>query len=90
MVNYFNSLKKWKGSNAIYYKLFIQILFPYIERMIHLDGDTIVFKDLWDMFNLPFNDNYFLAQPTRKDIFKDKILKQNTINAGVMLFNIKK
>jgi len=90
MVNYFNSLKKWKGSNAIYYKLFIPILFPYIERMIHLDGDTIVFKDLWDMFNLPFNDNYFLAQPTRKDIFKDKILKQNTINAGVMLFNIKK
>lgn len=90
MINYFDGLRRWKGSNAIYYKLFIPILFPYIERMIHLDGDTIVFKDLWEMFNLPFNDNYFLAQPTRKDVFKDKILKQNTINAGVMLFNIKK
>ena len=90
MINYFDSLKKWKGSNAIYYKLFIPLLFPYIERMIHLDGDTIVFKDLWEMFNLPFNDNYFLAQPTRKDLFKDKVLKQNTINAGVMLLNIKK
>ena len=90
IINYFGSLRKWKHSNAIYYKLFIPLLFPYIERMIHLDGDTIVFKDLWEMFNLPFNDNYFLAQPTRKDIFKDKVLKQNTINAGVILFNIKK
>ena len=90
IINYFNCLKQWKGSNALYYKLFIPILFPYIERMIHLDGDTIVFKDLWEMFNLPFDDNYFLAQPTRKDVFKDKVLKQNAINAGVMLFNIKK
>lgn len=58
--------------------------------MIHLDGDTIVFKDLWEMFNLPFDDNYFLAQPTSKDKFKDKVIKQNTINTGVILFNIKK
>jgi lipopolysaccharide biosynthesis glycosyltransferase len=50
----------------------------------------MVFKDLWEMFNLPFDDNYFLAQPTTKDVFQDKILKQNTINAGVMIFNIKK
>ena len=90
IINYFDGLRNWRGSNAIYYKLFIPILFPYIERMIHLDGDTMVFKDLWEMFNLPFDDNYFLAQPTTKDVFKDKILKQNTINAGVMIFNIKK
>lgn len=91
MINYFKKLKKWGGKTyAIYYKLFISILFPFLERMIHLDGDTVVFKDLWEMFNLPFNDNYFLAQPTRKDVFKDKILKQNVINVGVMLINIKK
>ena len=90
IINYFDNLRQWKGSNAIYYKLFIPTLFPFIKRMIHLDGDTIVFKDLWEMFNLPFNDNYFLAQPTRKDVFKDKILNQNVINAGVMLFNIEK
>jgi lipopolysaccharide biosynthesis glycosyltransferase len=46
ITNYFDSLKKWMGSYAIYYKLFIPILFPYIERMIHLDGDSMVFKDL--------------------------------------------
>lgn len=90
MINYFDNLKKWKGSNANYYKLFIPILFPYIERMIHLDADTMVFKDLWEMFNLPFNSNYFLAQPTKKTLFKDKVLKKNLINVGVMIFNIKK
>ena len=90
MINFFNNLIKWRGSNAIYYKLFIPILFPYIERMIHLDGDTIVFKDLWEMFNLPFDDNYFLAQRTVIGDFKDKGLKKNPINVGVMLINIKK
>ena len=93
IINYFDCLKKWKGSYANYYKLFIPILFPYIERMIHLDGDTMVFKDLWEMFNLPFDDNYCLGQITGKCalcIFKEKNLKKNPINVGVMLFNIKK
>ena len=88
ITNYFNCLIKWRGSNAIYYKLFIPILFPYIERMIHLDGDTVVFKDLWEMFNLAFNDNYYLAQPTLKGVFKS--FNKNPINVGVMLINIKK
>lgn len=86
--NIFNSLVKWKGSNAIYYKLFIPLLFPYLKRMIHLDGDTLVFKDLYEMFNLPLGDNYFLAQPSVKHIFKDRIFKKNVINVGVILFNI--
>ena len=90
ITNYFNRLIKWRGSNAIYYKLFIPILFPYIERMIHLDGDTVVFKDLWEMFNLAFNDNYYLAQPTLRGVFKDKSFNKNPINVGVMLINIKK
>ena len=88
--NIFKSLKKWRGSVGIYYKLFIPLLFPEIKRMIHLDGDTIVFKDLWEMFNLPFNNNYLLAQRTRLHIFKDKIVEKHQINAGVILFNIEK
>jgi lipopolysaccharide biosynthesis glycosyltransferase len=86
----FKSLRKWRGSIAIYYKLFIPLLFPDIKRMIHLDGDTIVFKDLWEMYNLPFNNNYILAQRTVKHKFKDKILKNYSINTGVILFNIQK
>ena len=58
--------------------------------MIHLDGDTIVFKDLWEMYNLPFKNNYLLAQRTRLHIFKDKIVTNYQINAGVILFNVEK
>ena len=88
--NIFKSLRKWRNSNAIYYKLFIPLLFPDIKRMIHLDGDTIVFKDLWEMYNLPFKNNYLLAQRTVKHLFKDKIVKNYVINVGVILFNIEK
>lgn len=88
--NIFKSLRKWRGSNAIYYKLFIPLLFPDIKRMIHLDGDTLVFKDLWEMYNLDFKNNYLLAQRTVKHIFKDKVIKNYVINAGVILFNIEK
>ena len=53
----------------------------------------MVFGDLWEMFNLPFNNNYLLAQPTKfsnKYVLKDKKNNKWVINAGVILFNIEK
>lgn len=89
--NLFNGLIKWrKNSTAIYFKLLIPLLIPNIKRIIHLDGDTIVFKDLWELFNLPFEDNYILAQPTKMYIFKDKKMTKRVINVGVMLINVEK
>ena len=32
--------------------------------MIYLDSDALVFKDLLEMYNLPFNDNYILGYPS--------------------------
>lgn len=87
----FNCLKKWRyNSTAIYFKLLIPILIPNIKKIIHLDGDTLVFKDLWELFNLPFEGNYLLAQPTKEYIFKDKKMTKRVINVGVMLINIEK
>lgn len=89
--NLFNNLRKWKkNSTAIYFKLLIPMLIPNTKRIIHLDGDTLVFRDLWELFNLPFEDNYYLAQPTRKYTFKDKKMNKRVINVGVMLINIEK
>lgn len=51
---------------------------------------TLFLKFFWKCLTYFLTIITFLAQPTRKGVFKDKILKQNTINAGVMLFNIKK
>ena len=88
--NLFSSLRTWRNSYANYYKLIIPILLPNIKRILHLDGDTLVYKDLGELFNLPFNDNYYLAQPTRNYNFKDKKMTKRVINVGVILINIEK
>ena len=91
--NIFSSLKSWThGTYCHYYKIIIPTLFPKLERMLYLDTDTLIFKDLSKMYNLDFNDNYIIgAQATDKYIVKKFNAKIKLyINAGVILFNIKK
>ena len=78
-------------SQATYYRLLTPI-FINSERLIHLDGDTLTFSDLNEMYNLDFNDNYILGI---YDILNDGIdylgIKSEIyINAGVTLLNLKK
>ena len=89
-----NNLIEYKNSSftqVTYYRLYTS-LFIDADRIIHLDGDTLVFSDLNEMFNLDFNNNYILGF---YDILSDGIdylrLKSNIyINAGVILINLKK
>ena len=78
-------------TQAAYYRLIAPLLFDS-DRIIHLDGDTLIFKDLNEMYNLDFNDNYVLGI---YDFISDGIdylgIKSNIyINDGVILFNLKK
>ena len=61
--NIFSDMDKWRESDTIYYKLLIPLMFPELERMIFLDGDTLIFKDISEMYNLPFNGNFVLGYP---------------------------
>ena len=61
--NIFNKIRKWKYTITVYYKLLLPLIFPDYERIIFLDSDTLIFKDISEMFNLPFNDNYVLGYP---------------------------
>ena len=91
--NIFDSFKKWNsGTHCHYHKIIIPILFPYLERILYLDSDTLIFKDLSKMYNLDFNQNFILgAQAHDKYIMKKFNLKIKVlVNAGVILFNIKK
>lgn len=83
--------KKWKNTETVNYKLLLPLIYPDIPRMIFLDGDTLIFKDLSEMYDLNFNDNYILGFPFHtadsldgwdKDEFKIYV------NGGVLLFNI--
>ena len=91
--NIFVSFKRWNhGTYCHYYKLIIPMIFPYLQRILYLDCDTLIFKDLSKMYNLNFNNNFILAaQATDKYIitkFNAKI--KLIVNAGVILFNIEK
>ena len=89
----FNNLRSWTDkTTAIYYKLYIPFMFPNLKRYIFLDGDTLIYKDLNEMFNLDFNNSYVLGYPfhtaKQADISGVKIIKY--INSGVMLVNNEK
>ena len=91
--NIFDSFKKWnKGTHCHYHKIIIPMIFPNLERILYLDSDTLIFKDLSKIYNLHFNNNFILgAQAANKYIVKKLNLKIKVyINVGVLLFNIKK
>ena len=90
--NIFNNVRRWKKTYTVYFKLLIPIIFPDFERVIYLDSDTLIFKDLSEMFNLPFNDNYILGYPFHTPWMVTINGKHPKIyvNAGVLLININK
>ena len=83
--------KKWKRTETMQYKLLIPLIYPDISRMIFLDGDTLIFKDISEMYDLNFNENYILGYPFHTADSLDGWEKENIkiyVNGGVLLFNI--
>ena len=85
--------KKWKNTDTVEYKLLLSLIYPDIPRIIFLDGDTLIFTDISEMYNLQFNDNYLLGYPYHTADSLDKWDPDNFkiyVNGGVLLFNIHK
>ena len=58
MGNHFSNRKNFRYSEAAYYR----VLCPFFidsDRIIHLDGDTLVYQDLKEMYNLEFDNIYY-------------------------------
>ncbi len=74
-----------------YYRIFLSSLLPFIDKIIWLDGDTLIFKDLNKMYNIDMENFYykgFLDDPRQLDhITKDN---DHYICSGVLLINLKK
>ena len=92
--NIFIKSPKWtSGTDCVYYKILLPFIFPEFERMIYLDGDTLIRKDIYEMYNCPFNDNYILGYPFYMGYIMKKYgieKPKHYINGGCLLFNIKK
>ena len=88
----FENFYKWRDSDTIYYKLLLPFMFPDHDRIIFLDGDTLIFKDISEMYELPFKENYVLGFPFHTPWIIDKlgINSKYYINGRVILLNMKK
>ena len=84
-----------------YYRLSLPSLLPEYDKILYIDGDTVITKDLWEMFNTDIEDYYVVGVPDlgvgalseedKKDYAKRLGIydMEQYINAGVLLMNTK-
>ena len=75
---------------STYYRLKLPRLIKNINRIIHIDSDSIIIKDLTELFTLNFEQKYILG---RLDMITDELdilgIKTKTyINCGVILMDL--
>lgn len=81
------------GGGICYYKMDSYRLLPNIDRVIHLDDDTIILKPLDELADIDLGDNYMAAfavgnafhLSARRSAYKDIC----EFNAGVVALNLK-
>ena len=89
MDNRFDNVKTFRYiTKTAYFKLTLAELLPQLNKIIYLDSDIIVYKDLYNLFNLNFNNNLFLASGIY-GVYKYKN-KSLSFNTGVLLLNLKR
>ena len=92
-----NTFKGWihgrkKLTVASFYRSFIGELLKNINKIIYLDGDTLIYNDLTEMYQLNMNNIYFrgIRELIVNNKYYEKDLdKSKYICAGVMLMNLK-
>ena len=71
-----------------YFRFSLGELIPQLNKIIYLDNDVIVFKDLTNLYNMNFNDKMILGQPVHYDNSSNEGYYR--INPGIILINLKK
>jgi lipopolysaccharide biosynthesis glycosyltransferase len=78
-------------SQATYYRILSPVIID-VDRIIYLDADTLILKDLSDMYNTELNNNYILGtlDYIAHGIDSLGIKSEKVINGGVLLLNLDK
>lgn len=71
MGNAFKEFEKSNWGTAMYYRLKVGSVLKDERKCIYLDSDTLVLKDLTEMFNLDIGDNYVAGTPDGFRLCKD-------------------
>lgn len=92
MNNTFNNAYLSKGlTSPTYYRLQAGKMFPQYEKMIYLYGDTLIYDDLTEMYQIDMNGLYYRGLNFGNyDLENNFNIKTEIyICAGVMLMNLK-
>ena len=101
--NIFHIFKPFKNTYSTYYKLLAHKYLPSsVKKILYLDPDTMIRKDIYDFYSIKFEDNYFIATnnlmeaPYKKnrDFHPEKsklhLLSNTNSNPGVLIINTEK
>lgn len=84
-------------TKATYYRLFASMYLPEsLERVLYIDPDTLILRDISAFYHLPFGDNFY-AGCTHMNAFTNFVQTARLgmspqsayINAGVLLINLR-
>lgn len=81
---------KWLQPMATYYRFFFRDKFPIKDRILYLDCDTIVNRNLSEFYNSDFEWNVFIWDidlPISVYLYNKNYWLNNYINAWVILIN---
>ena len=89
---YKNAYDKGHITTPTYYRLSLSSLLPEIDKIIWLDGDTLIFNDLTELINIDMNNFYYkgFLDNNIDGVAKFGIENDHYICAGVMLINLEK
>lgn len=86
-------------NNGMLYRLFLPRLLSSLERIIYLDGDVFIMKDLSQLWNIVLDNCSLAAVPdiketqhfirTQRYYRKQKLDADRYFNSGVLLMNLK-
>ena len=84
-------------SLTTYYRMFIPELFPEFDKVLYIDSDTILYRDIADLYSYEMGDNYIggiqdylVAHVNIYGEYVEKVLgvsRAAYFNAGVVLIN---
>ena len=83
-----STVADWTTAN--FYRVLLPNLLPNEKKILYLDGDTLVYKDLNKIYNYNIDNKYYVGMLELKnlnfDYFPEKF--DNYINTGVILCNL--
>lgn len=86
-------------SNTTYFRLFLPDLYPQYNKVLYVDSDTVILRDIAELYNIDIGTNLVAGVPDgavqQIKIFQDYVEKvvgvadyNNYFNAGILLMNL--